>query len=209
MTALELFAILVLAGAVIILFYYYLKEMNRTGSAGINTFKSSVYSMKEGVSDAGTRVGEGISNQNFEDLKSNINDAGKKISDAGSSVSEGISQQYKSSSTDVESKNLGISERVYAMGDKLKGTVREVPLNTDAFSARIDEFLDDQSDRLIKDWELATKSDVGELEKKYSKVARDVDDLEKRFNEYRGYANKKFEHIEKRVTALESEESSK
>ncbi len=28
MTALEIFAILVLAGAVIVLFYYYLKEMN-------------------------------------------------------------------------------------------------------------------------------------------------------------------------------------
>ena len=209
MTALELFAILVLAGAIVILFYYYLKEMNRTGSAGFNTFKSSVSNMTEGVSDAGSRVGEGLSNQNFDSVKSSLNDTGKKISNAGSSVSEGISGQYKSSSVEGESKNLGISERVSVMGNKLKGTVKDVPINTDAFSARIDEFLDDQSDRLIKDWKLATKSDIGELEKKYSKVARDIEDMEKRFSEYRGHANKKFEHIENRLTALEGDESPK
>ena len=47
MTALEIFAILVLAGAVIVLFYYYLKEMNRTGSAGFDTLKSSASNMRK------------------------------------------------------------------------------------------------------------------------------------------------------------------
>jgi archaellum component FlaC len=61
------------------------------------------------------------------------------------------------------------------------------------------------SDRLIKDWELATKSDVNDLEKKYGKVSRDIDDLEKRFNEYRGYANKKFETIEERLKKVEED----
>ena len=92
------------------------------------------------------------------------------------------------------------------MGESLKGKVKEVPISTDDLSGRIDEFLNDQSDRLIKDWELATKSDVGKLEKKYSKVARDIDDVERRFNEYRGHANKKFEHIEQRLDTLEGEE---
>ena len=88
----------------------------------------------------------------------------------------------------------GVSERVSGMGEMLKGKVKEVPISTDVLSGRIDEFLNDQSDQLIKDWELATKSDLNQLEKKYSKVARDIDDLEKRFSEYRGHANKKFEH---------------
>jgi predicted RNase H-like nuclease (RuvC/YqgF family) len=176
MTALEIFAILVLAGAVIVLFYYYLKEMNRTGSAGFDTLKSSATNMGKGVSDAGSRV------------------------------SEGISQQYSSRNAEGEGRMSGVSERVSGMGEMLKGKVKEVPISTDVLSGRIDEFLNDQSDQLIKDWELATKSDVGKLEKKYSKVARDIDDLERRFNEYRGHANKKFEHIEQRLDTLEGKE---
>ncbi len=176
MTALEAFLILVLAGIIIVLVYYFLREMNRTGSADFGTVKSSFTEARRGVSDV------------------------------GSSVSEGISQQYKGSNVEGESRMSGVTERVSGMGGKLKGKVKDVPISTDVLSGRIDEFLNDQSDRLIKDWELATKSDVGELEKKYSKVARDIDDLERRFSEYRGHANNKFENIEKRLATLEGEE---
>ncbi len=176
MTALEIFAILILAGAVIVLLYYYLQEMNRTGSAGFDTLKSSASNMGKGVSDAGSRV------------------------------SDGISQQYSSRNVEGEGRMSGVGERVSGMGEMLKGKVKEVPISTDVLSGRIDEFLNEQSDQLIEDWELATKSDVGKLEKKYSKVARDIDDLERRFNEYRGHANKKFEHIEQRLDTLEGKE---
>ncbi len=177
MTALEIFAIIVLAGAIIVLFYFYMKEMNRTGNAGFDTFKSSVSNM------------------------------GKEVTDMGNRVSEST-QQYTSSTVEGNTKRSGISETVYKMGDGLKGKVKEVPISTDAFSGRIDEFLNDQSDRLIKDWELATKSDVSGLEKKYSKVSMDINDLERRFNEYRGHSNKKFENIENRLTDLENEKES-
>jgi len=176
MTPLELFAILILAGAIIVLLYYYIQEMNRTGSAGFDTVKSSVSSMGKGVSDAGTRF------------------------------SEGISQQYSSRNVEGEGRMSGVSEKVSEMGEKLKGRVKDVPISTDVLSGRIDEFLHEQSDQLIKDWALATKSDLNELEKRYSKVSRDVDDLAKRFDEFRGHANKKFEHIEERLKALEEEE---
>ncbi len=176
MTPLEIFAIIVLAGAVIVLLYYFLREMNQTGSVGFDTFKSSVSNMGKGVSDAGNRV------------------------------SEGISQQYNSSNVEGESRMSGVTDRVSGMGESLKGKVKEVPINTDAFSGRIDEILHKQSDQLIEDWELATKNDIGSLEKKYSKVARDIDDLERRFNEFSGHANKKFDHIEKRLDALEGKE---
>ena len=176
MTALEIFAILILAGAIIALLYYYLKEMRGTGSAGFDTLKSSATNMGKGVSDAGSRV------------------------------SDGISQQYSSRNVEGEGRMSGVGERVSGMGEILKGKVKEVPISTDVLSGRIDEFLNDQSDQLIEDWELATKSDVGKLEKKYSKVARDIDDLERRFNEYRGHANKKFEHIEQRLDNLEGKE---
>ncbi len=176
MGPLELFAILVLAGAIVVLIFYYIQEMNRTGNTGFDTVRTSVSNMGKGISDAGNRV------------------------------SEGISQQYKNPNVEGENKKVGFTERMSGMGESLRGKVKEVPISTDAFSGRIDEFLHDQSDQLIKDWELATKSDLGELEKKYTKVARDIDDLEKRFGEYREHANKKFEHIEQRLSALEADE---
>jgi hypothetical protein len=125
----------------------------------------------------------------------------------GNKVSEGIYQNntQANQTPEGERKMSGVSERVSEMSERLRGKVT-VPISTDGLSGRIDEFLDEQSDRLIKDWELATKSDVGTLEKKYDKVSRDIDDLEKRFNEYRGHANKKFEHIEERLKKLEGEE---
>ena len=168
MGPLELFAILVLAGAIIILLYFYLQEMRGTGGTGFSGVKSS-------------------------------------ISDMGNRVSEGISSQYNNPSAEGE-KRQGVSERVSGMGESIKGRFKDVPISTDVLSGRIDEFLNEQSDRLIQDWELATKSDVGELEKKFGKVARDIEDLEKRFSEYRGHANKKFESIEKRLSDLEGEE---
>lgn len=140
----------------------------------------------------------GAKRTSFDGVKSTVTDMGNRFS-------EGVSKQYNQS-VEGENRKYGVGERVSGMSEKLRGKVREVPISTDVFSGRIDEFLNDQSDQLIKDWELATKADVGELEKKYNKVARDVDDLERRFNEFSGHANKKFEHIEQRLDALEDEE---
>ncbi|MEL7670859.1 hypothetical protein [Methanobacterium sp.] len=166
MGPLELFAILVLAGAIIVLLYYYLQETKGASLVGVRS----------------------------------------SISQVGSKVSEGIHPNNDTTQTpEGERKMSGVSEKVSEMSEMLKGKVN-VPISTDSLSGRIDEFLDEQSDRLIKDWELATKSDVGTLEKKYDKVSREIDDLERRFNEYRGHANKKFEHIEERLSKLEGKE---
>ena len=153
MGPLELFAILVLAGAIIVLLYYYLQETKSTSLVGV----------RSSISQMGSKVSEGIH----------------------------INNNTTSQTPEGDKKMSGVSERVSEMSEMLKGKVN-VPISTDSLSGRIDEFLDEQSDRLIKDWELATKSDVSTLEKKYGKVSREIDDLERRFNEYRGHANKKF-----------------
>ena len=96
------------------------------------------------------------------------------------------------------------------MSEKIKGKVKEVPIGTDVLSNRIETFLDEQSDQLIKNWDLATNKDISKLEKRFDKVSLDFGELEKRFNEYRGHTNKKLEHIEKRLEKLENpEEESK
>jgi hypothetical protein len=195
MTALELFAILVLAGAVIVLLFYYLRDR----SISIETMRTDATNLGEtvrtGASDLGGKVaGEG----SMQGVGEKVSGVGEKIniSGVGEKVS-GVSEKINVS---------GVSDKVSGVGKSLKGKVKEVPISTDVLSGKIDQFLDEKSDQLIKDWELATKKDTGTIKKKYNKVTTDLNDLERRFNEYRGHTNKKFEHIEKRLTALESEE---
>ena len=151
MEALALFAILVLAGAIIVLLYYYLQD---------------------------------VRNSPFSRLQTQTYGAGEASAEGG--------------------KMSGMTDKVYGMGEKLKGKVKDVPISTDVFSAKIEAFLDDKSDQLIEDWELATKKDLVDVEKRYSKISRDVDELESRFNEYRGSTNKKIEKIEERLEKLEN-----
>ena len=142
MGPLELFAILVLAGAIIVLLYYYLQETKSTSLVGV----------RSSISQMGSKVSEGI-----------------HINNTTSQTPEG------------DKKMSGVSERVSEMSEMLKGKVN-VPISTDSLSGRIDEFLDEQSDRLIKDWELATKSDVSTLEKNFDIVSRELDEVERRFS---------------------------
>jgi len=97
----------------------------------------------------------------------------------------------------------GVSEKVSGVSEKLKGSVKGAT-STDSLSNKIDLFLDDKSDQLIKDWELTTKDDILDIEKRYTKVSRDLDTLDSRFNEYRGSTNKKLKKIEERLDKLET-----
>ena len=58
-------------------------------------------------------------------------------------------------------------------------------INTDVFSKKLDAFLDEKSDELIKDWSLATTKDLDELESKFTKTTDSVDELEKSFDEFK------------------------
>lgn len=149
MSALELLAILILAGAIIILLYYYLME-----SANVKTR-----------------------------LKSHIR-MGEKF-------------------TEEEGGHMSVSEKVSDVSDRIIHKVREVPISTDIISSKIDAFLEEKSDELIKDWELATKDDIKTLQSRLDLVSRNISELEQRFNEYRGYTNKKLESIDKRLKKLE------
>ncbi len=155
MEALELFAILVLAGAIVVLLYYYMLDVR---SSSFSRAKAQI----SGVDEA----------------------------------TEG-------------GKMAGVSEKMYGMSEKIRGKVKEVPISTDVFSAKIEAFLDDKSDQLIKDWELATKKDLLDIEKRYTKTSRDIGELEGRFNEYRGSTNKKIKKIEERLEKLENPEELK
>lgn len=149
MSALELLAILILAGAIIVLLYYYLME-----SGNVKTRLRSHISM------------------------------GEKL-------------------TEEEGGRMSVSEKVSDVSDRIIHKVREVPISTDIISNKIDAFLEEKSDELIKDWELATKDDIKTLQSRLDIVSRNISELEQRFNEYRGYTNKKLESLDKRLRKLE------
>ena len=191
MTALELLAILVLAGAIVVLIYYYMQDTRNQSLIRARTIisetgekaRSSVSRSDESLDKEGTGSMSGMG----EKARSAVSGASEKVTIDGGMID-------------------GVSEKMAGMGEKIKGTVKGVPKSTDLLSSKIELFLDDKSDQLIKDWELATKNDVMDLEKRYSKVSRDLGELDGRFKEYRGFTNKKLKKIEERLDKLESPE---
>lgn len=156
MDPISLLAILVLAGAIIVLIYYYLEN---SSDVDMSNYKAQVH-------DLGDYIGGNES----------MHVASEKVS--------------------------GVGEKVSDMGGKIRGKVN-VPISTDVLSSRIDAFLDEKSDELIQDWELATKNDISSLDKRMQANTRQIGELERRFNEYRSYTNKKLDSFDERLKKLE------
>jgi len=163
MDALEFLAIFILAGAIVVLLYYYLQNN------GDITNKIRDY------------IPSTIQNQGEEE----------KVPDGVFNMSHNVDGNSNTS-----------------MGEKIKVKFKDIDmpnLNTDVFSKKIDSFLDERSDELIKGWQLATKDDINILEKRCEVAYRNVDELAKRFNEYREYTNERLNHIDKRLKSLEED----
>ncbi len=194
MTPLELLAILVLAGAIVVLLYYYLQD----------TRNPSLSRARSVITETGERARSTVSgtSENTGEIKDEAG-IGDKMSGMGEKARSAVSGATEK--VTIEGSMIGgVSEKMAGVSEKIKGTVKGVPKSTDVLSSKIELFLDDKSDQLIKDWELATKNDVIDLEKRYSKVSRDLGELDSRFNEYRGFTNKKLKKIEERLDNLEN-----
>ena len=83
-------------------------------------------------------------------------------------------------------------------------------INTDVFSKKLDAFLDEKSDELIKDWSLATTNDLEDLEAKFAETTKSVDALDKDYQEFKKSSQEfqeateeKLNDIDKRIEALE------
>ena len=206
MTPIELLVILVLAGAIVILLYFYMQDnknlsFRNTRSVAVETgekARSTVSSASEKVKGGGIDTG-GVGKK--------MSVMGEKARIVVTGVSEKVSVTGENESREGSMMDT-VSEKVSGVSEKIKGTVKSVPTSTskstDEMSRKIDIFLNDKSDQLIKDWELATQKDVSDIEKRYTKVSRDLGDLDNRFNEFRGYTNKKLKKIEERLDKLEN-----
>ena len=106
----------------------------------------------------------------------------------------------------IEEESGSMSKRI-----KVKLSDNMSSLGTDAFSNKIDAFLDEKSDQLIKDWSLATTNDLEELETKFGETTSHVDTLEKSFDEFKKSSEEfqkvteeKLEDLDKRIESLEN-----
>ncbi len=163
MDALEILAILILAGAIIVLIYYYLQN----NAEAMGKVKSYMPSPMDANGEA------------------------EQMPSGGINVNENPSLNPNS------------------MGEKIKVRFKDIDMpniNTDVFSKRLDTFLNEKSDELIRDWSLATKDDLSVLEKRCDSAYRNVDELTKRFNEYREFTNERIAHIDERLKKLEEED---
>lgn len=99
------------------------------------------------------------------------------------------------------------------IGKKIKVKLGDIDMSgfdTDVFSKKIDAFLNEKSDQLIKEWSLVTTDQLDALEDKFSKTTQSVDDLENQFNQLKRNSSKfqketksKLNDLDKRIEALE------
>ncbi len=190
MTPLEFLVILALVAVLAVLLYSYLQNNRELNLGRVRSDATGLGQRVYGeASDFGEKVQGGASN------------LGEKVS--GEGTMSGMSEKLNVSG--VSEKVSGVGEKVSDMGGKIKDKV-STSSTTDDLSERIDLFMSEKSGQLIKDWELATKTDINSLEKRFETTTRNIGDLEKRFDEYQGSTNKKLEKIEERLEKLETPE---
>ena len=88
--------------------------------------------------------------------------------------------QVLNQNSDLDDDSESVTKRIKVkLNDNMAG------INTDAFSNKLDAFLDEKSDELIKDWSLATTNDLEELEAKFLETSESVDALDKDYQEFK------------------------
>ena len=125
---------------------------------------------------------------------------------ADAHMSEVISKNTEYNDLEKEKESESMTKRI-----KVKlSDIDMSSINTDAFSNKLDAFLDEKSDELIKDWSLATTNDLEDLEAKFLETTNSVDALDKDYQEFKKSSKEfqeiteeKLNDIEKRIEALE------
>ena len=126
---------------------------------------------------------------------------------ADAHMSEVISQNTNYPKLNKENDSESVTKRI-----KVKlNDIDMSGINTDAFSNKIDAFLDAKSEELIKDWSLATTDDLDDLKTKFDETTANVDNLEKDYNEFKKSSEEfqkateeKLNDLDKRIESLEN-----
>jgi len=123
----------------------------------------------------------------YSDESVEVSEVTEKVSSVGESTPE---MDEKIDVSEVHEKVSVLGESIPGLGEKTKGKLSDKD-STDDASNRIDQFLNEKSDLIIKNWEFFTQLRLGGLEMSYSNISRDVGELDKTIEEHWKYANKK------------------
>lgn len=97
-----------------------------------------------------------------------------------------------------------ISDKMNDFSEKIKDRVQEEEEDeehisrTDAMSKKITQFIDEQSEQVIADWDLATNKDLDVLLEKYDKIESDL-------NGYKESNDIRVDELEERVNKIDEE----
>jgi predicted nucleic acid-binding Zn-ribbon protein len=96
-----------------------------------------------------------------------------------------------------------ISDKMSDISGKFKDRVQdeddgEHVSKTDLMSKKISQFIDEQSEHVINDWDLATNKDIDSLLEKYESI-------ESNLNEYKQSNDKRVDSLEERVNRIDEE----
>ena len=144
--------------------------------------------------------------QNMDSFKS-TEDIKNLFTSPHSSSEDSGSTTIKIDDEDVEGKEESKDDEKVSTVDKIKISFKDIDmaaaLNTDAFTKRLDAFLDEKSEELIENWSLATVDDLSSIEERCELACNNIDDLEKRFGEYSTITNEKIDDLDNRLKNIE------
>ena len=122
-----------------------------------------------------------------------------------SPIYENIHKQAEGLSSRVAKEEyvVNFSERVGDIGDKFKDRVQdeedeEHVSKTDYMSKKISQFIDEQSEQVIEDWDLATHKDIDAVIEKYNLLEKDLGD-------YKESNDKRVDELEERVNVISNQ----
>lgn len=95
------------------------------------------------------------------------------------------------------------SEKVNDINTKIKDKIqteedKEHHSKTDIISKKIDQFIDEQSEQVINDWDLVTHKDLNQIIEKYDTLQEDL-------NTYKETNDNKVANLEERVNKIDEE----
>ena len=97
-----------------------------------------------------------------------------------------------------------ISEKMGEVGSKFRDRVQdedddeEHVSKTDFMSKKISQFIDEQSEQLIEDWDLATNKDIDVLNERFESLSTDL-------NDYKDSNDNRVDLLEERVNKIEED----
>lgn len=96
-----------------------------------------------------------------------------------------------------------ISDKVNDVSGKIKDRVQDEDeedhvSRTDMISKKISQFIDEQSEQVIEDWDLATNKDIDAVMEKYNQIESDL-------NDYKESNNERVSSLEERVNQIDEE----